>query len=379
VGSLAASVAHSVSGILRVIHESASAILQRVIEHTDAHENAERIVQATRHAEELTRRLVRVAGGSESVAHLEDVPLREALNAGTQLLAHILSSRRIHLRVVGEERLPSVRADRGQLVDTLISLLLSSAEAMPDGGTISLQAMERTVGKSRATTASHTQPGTYVALQIQHTGSGMGEDVAEGGLGRSVAAGAAGSLPGSSLTAARNMVGQWGGWLSIRSRRGEGITVRIYMPKADVRARQEGLQGARRRAGGQTVLLIDDDGRCLQEMKSVLENAAYRVHTASTAAEGVALFAKHARTISLAVVDLLLPDADEAFVIQEIFRRKPRAGILLTSGFSREYVRSRLPSGAWNFLQKPFEPDQFLSAVDNILNSGPSPRDGSPA
>ena len=82
----------------------------------------------------------------------------------------------------------------------------------------------------------------------------------------------------------------------------------------------------------------------------------------------MAAYRRHARNLTLAVVDFMLPLTDDKVALEDILAADPQAKVIVTSGFSREYVRGRVGPGSWAFLQKPFSADQLLEAVNTIVN-----------
>ena len=118
---------------------------------------------------------------------------------------------------------------------------------------------------------------------------------------------------------------------------------------------------------GRRVLLVDDQPELLSMMRDTLRRAGYRVCAAKDADTAIRMYRQHAGHVAVCVVDAVLPGSDQGALLKEITGLDAETGLILTSGFSREYVRSFVPLGAWGFLQKPFEADQFLEAVNEAV------------
>ena len=98
-------------------------------------------------------------------------------------------------------------------------------------------------------------------------------------------------------------------------------------------------------------------------MSEVLRHECYTVHEANAAELAVALHEQYVETITVSVIDMVMPGASWTHVVDSILNRDPRASIIVTSGFSRDFVRHYLKRGAWGFLQKPYDGKQLLEAV----------------
>lgn len=122
------------------------------------------------------------------------------------------------------------------------------------------------------------------------------------------------------------------------------------------------------KSNGETILLVDDKKDMLIETRKMLARAGYKVHTASNGKECVSLYKKHAREISLSIIDAMMPGEAGKRALNAILQHDPTASIIMTSGFSRDYIRGYLERGAWGFLQKPLDEDQLLGTVRQTLD-----------
>ena len=103
-------------------------------------------------------------------------------------------------------------------------------------------------------------------------------------------------------------------------------------------------------------------------MIKTLEEVGYKVYTAKNAAECLKLHKDHGDTISLSIIDVFMPEVDGKTVLKEVLTLDPSASIIMTSGFSRDYVRGYIEHGTWRFLQKPWEPDHLLATVRRVID-----------
>jgi DNA-binding NtrC family response regulator len=153
----------------------------------------------------------------------------------------------------------------------------------------------------------------------------------------------------------------------VRSHEGQGTAFRVFLPKAEAPAPAAAILPEDVRPDGKTILVVDDEADTVSGAVDALRVAGFSVLAAGTADAALAIYREHSSDISLSVVDAVMPRGSGSAVVREIVKRDPRAAIVVTSGFSREFVRSLVPFGAWTFLQKPFDGAQLLEKVKDGL------------
>jgi nitrogen-specific signal transduction histidine kinase/CheY-like chemotaxis protein len=366
VGALAEGVAHNLSNIMGVIRGYALAIVDNVIPNTKAHEYTQRILDAAEHAVHVSRRLMAMAESSDAAGETQAQPvsLDEVIRDTLDMVEHAFGLQNVRVEVRNSGNLPRVSANAGQLLDVLMSVLMNSAEAMPRGGVVTLDAVERHVPRPPRANPK-AAPGTYVALRVRDTGAGMKRGVARRVFEPFFSTKKEGASIGLGLTIAQSMMHGMGGWMDIRGREGAGCMARLFLRKAEAPAPAEAAPPPA--AAGRAILLVDDRLEELTMMKEALAREGYTVHAAADAKSGAAMYRQNAERIALTVVDLLMPKAGGRHVLEEILRLDPQANVIVTSGFSRDFARGSLPAGGWRFLQKPFSPQRLVSRVNHLL------------
>jgi len=369
IGTLAGGVAHDFNNIVNVIAGSAALIADSALPTTASHEGATRILDAARHASDLTRRLMGVARMSEAGGDSAIGPVDVALVVGNtiELAEPTLTARNVQVVFKSIGRNLRAFANAEQLLNAVMNLLLNAAEAMPRGGVVTVDVSERRTTLPRTSAAAASRR-PYVVLRVRDTGHGMSRATLKRVFEPFFTTRDGSGAFGLGLTVARNMVVAWGGWLSVRSREGAGTSFRLLIPKAEMIAALPAPPSSR---VGATVLLVDDDADTLHLMRRVLERGGCRVITAEHAAAGVDAYRRQAAEIQVCVVDLLMPAPGGQAVLEEILTRNAQASVIVTSGFSREHVRAALPKGAWSFIQKPIEEEKLLKMVADLAERSP--------
>jgi PAS domain S-box-containing protein len=367
IGKMASSVTHEFSNLMSVIAGYASSVLEHLIPHTRAYDDTLKIMEATRHAGMLTKRILGIARvtPSEAEIKIEPVSLADAVRNAATLVEKSLADRRIALQIKDLSRAPAIMADPHLFGDVLIDLFMSAADTMPDGGAIHLEAARKSVRKPDPKLNAYAKAGRYGVLLIRDTSKGLPPEALEH-IFEPFFASKEGSLPvGLGLSMAQNAVQRLGGWIKATSKINRGTTLSVYVPAAPLAQPRAARRALRK--GPPRILVVDDHAEVLREAQHVLEDAGYRVATAGGGDEAIALIRNRVQPFDLFIVDMIMPGKDGKEVLAAILEADAGASVVITSGFSRDYVRSLLPPGAWKFMQKPFDRHQLLSAAKRAL------------
>jgi two-component system cell cycle sensor histidine kinase/response regulator CckA len=344
--SMAGNMARDFTNWLSLISGHASAILETTPPQTQSHEAAVRILDATHKAGGLMKHLwtVAKAGKPGEDGGLEAIPIEPLLQESANLARATVLGDRVQLKVTCRPGLPRAWANGVQLLTCLMNLVRNAQEAMPEGGTITLGAEVRTVGRK-----------PFVLIRVRDTGVGMSREVLDR-LGTPFFTTRTNGHLGMGLVVVRTLVESWGGFLRVHSRPGRGSLFSLYLPRAPAAASSE----VAIRSG---ILVVDDDAQVLAEVRAALEPARFRVHTATNGADSVELHRRHAGEIGVVLLDALIPGEDVRVTFDRLLANDPDLSVVMMSGFSRDYLRNEIPRGVWGFLQKPFDREQLLAAV----------------
>ncbi|MBM4147646.1 MAG: PAS domain S-box protein [Lentisphaerae bacterium] len=363
ISQLSGGVAHSFNAVTGVVAGIASSIADSVLPGTAAHRDAQKIIQAMSHASDLTRRLLGMAGACETEGiRVEDaISLNQAVKDTAELVENQYIGRNVRMTLQLAEEDVMVRAASSQLLEVLLSLYSNAAEAMPDGGTVTVRTKRRNICRPSRWNP-RAREGAYAVLYVSDTGVGMDSSIRDKVFEPFFTSGKGETSFGLGLTIARNTVEAWGGWIDFRSVPGKGSIFRVFLPASAHVAKSE-PEADVVVAKGTTVLLVDDDPEATATMQGVLEAAGFRVLAASTSRDGTAMYYSHRDTIAVSVIDLVMTDGDGRLIVENIITDHPKAKVIVVSGFSRDYVRHCLNLGTWSFLQKPFEANSLVDAV----------------
>ncbi len=356
IGNIANSVAHNLNNWLSIISGHASSISDNLLPNTRAHEEAQKIINATKHAGGLAKRLLSIARASKMTGAVktEQIDLADTVKHAIAMAEGSLVGQKIGFKVATLAKTPYVEANTDQLLDCLMNLFLNAADAMPNGGVISIDASNTTVRNK-----------SFVVLRVRDTGTGMSKDVLAHIFEPFYALKDSGSTMRLGLTIVKSAIEQWGGFAKVESKPGHGTSFRLFIPKGATKSKEVKKPIS---TGGETILVVDDDAGTLTEIENILKDAGYKVLKATNGDDCISLFHARRKAIDLTIIDVVMPGKDGKSVLQKILKSDPTASIVMTSGFSRDYVRTYLERGIWGFIQKPIERHQLLAILRRILD-----------
>jgi two-component system, cell cycle sensor histidine kinase and response regulator CckA len=365
IGTLAHGIAHDFGRLIGTIDAQAASLSDSLLPKTRAHDAAMTIIATTKEARELTSHLRDLAQASEPRAQGEIVPVDTAqvIADAAKVLEKTLAEHRIAFCADAPGKMPFVRANTSQLLDSLICVFLNSVDAMPHGGTLTVSVSTRNFKRIAAGLNTEARKGRYAILRITDTGHGMNRETLSHMFEPFFTTKQPGLVKGLGLTIVHGTILSWGGWITVHSAPKKGTTVALHIPAASVPV----SVAAGDRVGGETILVIDDNDSDLALCKQILEENGYHVHVAVGGSAGLDVLHSISDNIDLVIIDLIMPQMDGRAVFKQIMEQDPGKSVIITSGFSRDYARSHLGQGGWGFVQKPIEKDQLLHAVARAL------------
>jgi PAS domain S-box-containing protein len=369
VGRLAGGVAHDFNNLLTVILGTTDLMLFDTPATDPRHAELGEIRSAGERAAGLTRQLLALS--RQQVLEVRVVDLNDLIQNVERLLRRVIGED-VHLRTLPGVGLGAVRADPGQIEQVILNLAINSRDAMPDGGTITIETANVELDETYAATHSPVEPGPYAMLAVSDTGIGMSAATRAQIFEPFFTTKPMGKGTGLGLATVHGIVNQSGGHIWVYSEPGQGTTFKIYLPRVDETIDEATTVGARseRLAGTELILVVEDDDTVRAVTSRMLEARGYRVLLAGAGAEALTLVEQHAGQISLLISDVVMPDMSGRELANRVAQIRPDMHVLFVSGYTDETIAHHgvLEQGV-NFLQKPFTPDALARTVRRILDA----------
>lgn len=357
VGRLAGGVAHDFNNYLTAILGNVSLVLDRLPSSDPLTGPLREAHDAAQRAGQLTRQLLTFGRRGPIEPRPEDLG---ALTARVTPMLRRAIGEDVELDVDITPDLPVAMLDGAQIEQLLVNLALNARDAMPAGGRIRI-VVERLQGSSRG-------PGR-VGLSIEDDGVGMDADTLARAFEPFYTTKGVGHGIGFGLAAAYGIVTAAGGEISVQSEPGRGTAVRIAFPGVDAGddPHPGGGAAARRAAPpGATILVVEDEEALRSMIQSVLERAGYRVLTTASGDAAIDLARDADPPVDLLITDMVMPNMNGAETAALVRAMVPGLPVLFMSGYPDRALRDVDP-GAFDFIGKPFLPDQLLRRVASML------------
>jgi two-component system cell cycle sensor histidine kinase/response regulator CckA len=365
-GLLTGGVAHDFNNLLTIITGYSHLILGKLNESDPNRHSAEQIVKAAERAAELTRQLLLFS--RRRVPQPKVLDLNQLVASLSTMLQRLLGEE-IEVRLNLGAGLGSVHADSGRVEQVLLNLAVNSRDAMPDGGTLTIETANNTVEHP----GSVVKPGAYVVLTVKDTGEGMDAATRARAFEPFFTTKGEGSGTGLGLYNVAGIVRQSGGAVELSSLPGLGTAFRVYLPRVDrapAALPAEEPKMAEQR-GAETILLVEDDDMVRTLVRETMEGSGYRVLEASDPLEARALAANCQGIIQLLIADVVMPKASGPELARELLRTFPGMKILYMSGHTERAISKRgIRRKEVAFLPKPFSPAELTAKVREVLENG---------
>ncbi len=367
IGRLAGGIAHDFNNLVQAIGGYTEMLLKRLPEGDPLHRSAEEIKKAGDRAAALTRQLL--AFSRQQVLQPKILDLNRAVMMVHGLLRRLIGED-IELETVLAVDLGTVRADSAQLEQVLMNLAVNARDAMPDGGTLTVETRNVELTQDDQREAFAIQTGDYVLLSVADTGHGMDAETRARAFEPFFTTKPQGT--GLGLSTVYGIVKQSGGYIWLDSEVGMGTRVRIYLPR--VEGEVDAVEPKRRQSrhaprGSETLLLVEDEEGVRELIREWMSGHGYTVLAASNGLEALRLAEQHEGTIDLLIADVVMPQMGGPALAGRLLPRRPKMQVMYVSGYADEAIGDpeMLKAGA-AFLQKPFTLDSLVRKVREILD-----------
>jgi nitrogen-specific signal transduction histidine kinase/CheY-like chemotaxis protein len=369
VGRLAGGVAHDFNNLLAVIMSCTEFLVADLPDGDPKLLDVLDIRHAGERAASLTRQLL--VFSRKQILQPAPMSLNDLVSEVGKLLKRLIGED-IRFVTVLRPEVGRVMADRGQMEQVLVNLVVNARDAMTSGGSLLVESSNVNLGVDESARVGAVAPGPYVVLTVKDTGCGMDEDTLSKVFEPFFTTKEQGKGTGLGLSTVFGIVRQSQGTITVESRLGQGAVFRVYLPRidGDVQPSSSPQPAARRSHGAETVLLVEDDEQVRAVVRRILKSRGYQVIEAKDGGAALAAYERDPEGIDIVVTDLVIPGFDGVTIASELQTRTPRVKVLYMSGYTEHTVLRRgvLEAGV-NFIQKPFSGEELALMVRKVLDA----------
>lgn len=368
VGKLSGGIAHEFNNLLQIINGYADLMDNELEQNHPARACLSEISAAGSRAADLVRHLL--AFSRKQVMQMKEVEVNDLIEKTVSMLRSLIGEK-IEIDFIPGRHVGRVRVDTAHIQQVLLNLCLNAKDAMPKGGTVTIETENVLINGQYCRTHDWAEPGRFALVSVTDAGCGMDSQTAARIFEPFFTTKPREKNNGLGLATAYGIIRQHQGMINVYSEPGRGTMFKIYLPVTQRRASEVEVNLQGQVVGGtETLLVAEDDEMVCDLMQTVLSRAGYKVLCAKDGQTAIELFAQNRDQIDMAVLDVVMPAKDGRQVHDAIKEFNPGIRVLFSSGYSGNAIHTNfvLHEGM-ELLQKPFTTDELLRKVRALLDT----------
>ncbi len=371
IGQLAGGVAHDFNNLLTAISGHCDLLLLRHNSGDPEYADLIQIHQNANRAAALVGQLL--AFSRKQTLKPERIDLQDVLSDLTHLLNRLVGER-VRLRLSHAPDLGQIRADKRQLEQVIMNLVVNARDAMPEGGAIQIETEALTLSEEMRRDRAVVPAGDYAVIRVRDAGHGMPPERLQKIFEPFFTTKRAGEGTGLGLSTAYGIVKQSGGFIFVDSTEGEGTTFLLYFPaysgpETEVAPQAPPPQKVILRQGEGVVLLVEDEAPVRAFASRALRMRGYTVLEAENAEQALKTLEDPSLEVDVFVTDVVMPGMDGPSWVRQALQTRPNVKVIFVSGYAEEALsegQSRIPNST--FLAKPFSLSDLTATVQGQLH-----------
>ncbi len=371
IGRLAGGIAHDFNNMLFAIAGYAELLTQDLSSTDRVDLDRDRLLlsvtaisQAAERAAALTAQLL--AFSRQQIVTLKVLDIETAVTTIEPMLQQLIGEN-MRLALKLDPAVGHIRADAGQIDQIIVNLVVNARDAMPSGGTVTIETGNVAFEEPRTIEHVDVKPGPYVLLAVSDTGVGMDPATREHIFEPFFTTKSLGQGTGLGLATTYGIVRQAGGHIWVYSEPGRGSVFKLYFPRVDAEAEERPAVLVTTTVGVGTVLVVEDEPAVRQMTTQLLERAGYDVFAVGDGAAAIAA-AKRVQPMDVLVTDVVMRDMSGTELAEAMMDLFPLMGVVLLSGYTRETLDlERVMGRGATFVAKPVTSNQLLLAVHKAV------------
>src|SRR6185369_10444 len=366
-GLLAAGIAHDFNNLLTAISGYSNLCLQFLTANHPVRNYCQEIERATQRGSSLTRQLLAFSGKRELNRDVLD--LNQIVTDMGRMLKRLIGE---HINLITELRTSNalINADRGQVEQVLVNLVVNARDAMPQGGTLTIRTDTALLNATEAKRIIGKEPGTYVLLTVTDTGIGMDTELQSRIFEPFFTTKKEEEGTGLGLSVVSGIVNQSEGAIRVISEPAKGSSFEIYFLLAAVSEKSSGPQSydAIDPRGTETILIAEDDDLVREMLRESLTHLGYNILEATDGNTALRICNSHKNSIRVVITDVTMPNMDGFHLAEKLLNQFPEIRLLFMSGYAEEDISGNDVMDEGVFIQKPFDAITLGRRIRSVLD-----------
>ena len=370
IGRLSGGVAHDFNNLLGLIIGYSEALQEKIPPDDPYREAVDEIQNAGKRAAALTQQLL--AFSRKQVLEPRILSVNTVI-ADIEKMLRRLVGEDIQMDLLLSPDTVTVKADRSQIEQVILNLVVNARDAMPDGGKLTIETGNWTLDRSTVLRHPYVIPGPYAMLKVTDTGCGMDAELQSHIFEPFFTTKEKGKGTGLGLATVYGVIKQSGGYIWVDSEVGKGTSFRIYLPEVNATATEtapEVKPTVKVAPERRTILVVEDEKSLRKLTRKTLSEAGHKVFEAGDAAEALEISRKTEGAIDLLLTDVIMPGISGKKLADVLVVERPGINVLYMSGYTDGEIATQgvLEQGT-TILRKPFTRDELMRQVENALVS----------
>jgi two-component system cell cycle sensor histidine kinase/response regulator CckA len=376
IGRLAGGIAHDFNNLLTIIIGYSDMMLNR-LPAGEGRGELEEVRKAGQQAAALTQQLL--AFSRKQVLAPRILDLNVVIDNLDKMLRRLVGE---HIQLVTRlgPALGSVLVDQAQLEQVIVNLAVNARDAMPTGGTLTIETDNVEVG-GQGRPGPGEPAGSFIMLRVRDSGTGMDAETRQRVFEPFFTTKPQGKGTGLGLATIYGIVQQSHGHIEIESAPGRGSVFTVFLPRAAGAAEPRPVAvPVQTTFGSETILVVEDEDVVRHLIRDVLRTHGYQVLVAADGNEALTIASGHPGPIDLVMSDVVMPGISGLEVIDRMSHLRPRARVILISGYADDAIAAygvMDPSIA--LINKPFQLHELTRRVREVLDAAPAHIPAQPA
>ncbi len=367
IGHLAGGIAHDFNNLLTPIMGNTELALMGMDPSEPLYEDLREINETASRAGELTRQLL--AFSRKQVLEMKSVDLNKLIENFRKILRRTIRED-VKIEVKYGTALDHVRVDAHQIEQILMNLLVNAQDAMPSGGTITIETLVSDLDQEFSETHTEVKPGRYVMLLVKDTGEGIDEETSQKIFDPFFTTKAVGKGTGLGLSTVHGIISQHGGHVWVNSEIGIGTTFNLCLPahKSEFVKFSETDSGLDFYKGSGNILVVEDQEQVRKIASRILKSVGYTIYAPDKIEEAMEIIKNNIISIDLLLTDVIMPETNGRDLYGLLSKIQPDLKVLYMSGYTQDVIAKHgvLEDGI-NFIQKPLTVETLAMKVKTVL------------
>jgi PAS domain S-box-containing protein len=369
IGHLAGGIAHDFNNLLTAINGYGDLALRKLKEGDPVRDNIREVRIAGDRAAGLTRQLL--AFSRKQVLQPVVYNINNVIEGLEKMFRRIIPENVI-FRIILEPELGNIKTDPGQMEQVLMNLAVNARDAMPHGGTLTIETQNVFLDEDYVSQHIEIIPGPFIRVTITDTGDGMDEQTRLRIFEPFFTTKEIGKGTGLGLSTVYGIVKQSGGDIMVYSELEHGTTFKIYLPRVNenIEPHVRGGKESVNNSGTETILLVEDEELVRNLASDVLISCGYKVMVAADGEKALKMSAAYSETIHILITDMIMPRMGGSELRKDIIKQRPDIKVLFMSGYTDDsVVHSGIVEADIAFIEKPFTPDSLARKIREVLDA----------